>query len=122
MIRDQIANQSMERISIEDMRARENLEWIGVVFFCSGVPALIYQLVWQRFLFTIYGVNVESVTVVVTAFMLGLGIGQPYGRPAVPNRPSTTRAYSGNVGRTVGLLYFVNTLGSAFACFLIHFF
>ena len=48
---------------------------IAVLFFCSGVPALTYQLVWQRALFSIFGVNMESVTVVVTAFMLGLGIG-----------------------------------------------
>ena len=27
--------------------------------------------------------------------------------------------HSGNVGRSVGLLYFANTLGSAFACFLV---
>ncbi|SPK73241.1 putative Spermidine synthase (Putrescine aminopropyltransferase) [Cupriavidus taiwanensis] len=58
----------------------ENLElrWkriICVLFFFSGFPALIYQLVWQRALFRILGVNIESVTVVVTAFMLGLGLG-----------------------------------------------
>src|SRR5260370_6009185 len=46
-----------------------------LLFFLSGFPALIYQIVWQRTLFAIYGVNVESVTVVVSAFMLGLGIG-----------------------------------------------
>jgi spermidine synthase len=46
-----------------------------VLFFFSGFPALIYQLTWQRTLFRIFGVNVESVTIVVTAFMLGLGIG-----------------------------------------------
>src|SRR5438132_733895 len=46
-----------------------------VLFFCSGFPALIYQLTWQRALFRIFGVNVESVTIVVTAFMLGLGLG-----------------------------------------------
>ncbi|HSD19346.1 MAG TPA: fused MFS/spermidine synthase [Anaeromyxobacter sp.] len=45
------------------------------LFFFSGFPALIYQLVWQRALFRIFGVNVESVTVIVTAFMLGLGLG-----------------------------------------------
>lgn len=48
---------------------------LQVLFFFSGFPALIYQLVWQRALFRIFGVNVESVTVVVTAFMLGLGLG-----------------------------------------------
>src|SRR6266403_5758202 len=51
------------------------LTWIHLLFFCSGFPALIYQIVWQRTLFAIYGVNIESVTVVVSAFMLGLGLG-----------------------------------------------
>src|SRR5712692_4730507 len=59
-----------------------------LLFFLSGFPALLYQIVWQRALFTIYGVNVESVTVVVSAFMLGLGLGSLAGgslskRPAV---------------------------------------
>jgi len=48
---------------------------IVTLFFCSGFPALIYQIVWQRALFVIYGVNVQSVAVVVSAFMLGLGLG-----------------------------------------------
>src|SRR5579862_6413789 len=53
--------------------------WLYGLFFLSGFPALIYQIVWQRTLFIIYGVNVESVTVVVTAFMLGLGLGSLVG-------------------------------------------
>ena len=48
---------------------------LSVLFFMSGFPALIYQLVWQRALFRIFGVNIESVTIVVTAFMVGLGLG-----------------------------------------------
>ncbi len=31
--------------------------WLGILFFFSGSPALMYQIVWQRALFTIYGVN-----------------------------------------------------------------
>ena len=50
-----------------------------VLFFFSGFPALIYQLTWQRELFRIFGVNSESVTIVVTAFMLGLGLGSLVG-------------------------------------------
>lgn len=46
-----------------------------ILFFFSGFPALIYQLTWQRSLFRIFGVNSESVTIIVTAFMLGLGLG-----------------------------------------------
>src|SRR5579863_5142383 len=52
---------------------------IAALFFCSGFPALIYQIVWQRALFAIYGVNVQSVAVVVSAFMLGLGLGSLVG-------------------------------------------
>ncbi len=52
---------------------------LAALFFCSGFPALIYQIVWQRVLFSIYGVNVQSVAVVVSAFMLGLGIGSLVG-------------------------------------------
>src|SRR5215470_13089960 len=50
-----------------------------LLFFCSGMPALIYQIVWQRTLFAIYGVNSESVAVVVSAFMIGLGLGSLLG-------------------------------------------
>src|SRR3984957_19556516 len=53
--------------------------WLYLFFFVSGFPALLYQIVWQRALFTLYGVNIESVTMVVTAFMLGLGLGSILG-------------------------------------------
>jgi predicted membrane-bound spermidine synthase len=52
---------------------------LSALFFVSGMPALIYQVIWQRTLFSIYGVNVESVAVVVSAFMLGLGLGSILG-------------------------------------------
>src|SRR5712664_1629272 len=53
--------------------------FLALLFFCSGIPALVYQIVWQRALFAIYGVNAQSVAVVVTAFMVGLGIGSLVG-------------------------------------------
>ena len=53
---------------------KENL-LLSALFLGSGMPALIYQVVWQRTLFAIYGVNAESVAAVVSAFMLGLGLG-----------------------------------------------
>jgi spermidine synthase len=56
-------------------RLGEPMPWIYYLFFFSGFPALIYQIVWERALFALYGVNVESVTVVVTGFLLGLGLG-----------------------------------------------
>ena len=62
----------------DEQRGNGLAHWTRVVcvlFFFSGFPALIYQLTWQRALFRIFGVNIESVTIVVTAFMLGLGLG-----------------------------------------------
>jgi spermidine synthase len=49
--------------------------WIYLLFFASGIPAITYQIAWQRALFALYGINIESVTIVVSAFMLGLGLG-----------------------------------------------
>src|SRR5438477_9733316 len=60
-------------------RRKEPMPWIYILFFGSGFPALIYQIAWQRALFSIYGVNVESVTIVVSAFMFGLGAGSLIG-------------------------------------------
>src|SRR5438876_7672174 len=151
------------------------------LFFCSGMPALIYQIVWQRALFAIYGVNSESVAVVVSAFMIGLGLGSLLGgwlstklpRHAIllfgmaefciaifglvslrifhwaashsagaplhsvvffslalllvptvcmgatlPLLADRLVRSSRTVGYSVGLLYFANTFGSAFACYL----
>lgn len=152
--------------------------WIYAVFLLSGFAALLYQIVWQRALYAIYGINIESVTMVVTAFMLGLGVGSVAGGVVSkdPKRPVllmfalvelgiglfglvSLRVFhavgeatlgmsafgtfvvtfllvlvptllmgstlpllvshlvrsSKNVGKSVGSLYFVNTLGSAFA-------
>lgn len=154
--------------------------WLLFLFLISGCAALIYQVVWQRALFTAFGVNIESVTAIVSVFMFGLGIGalaggwlsvrfsgqlpqvfmlcelligafgivslplihvvgtaaQGYGLAAVflatfallclptmlmgatlPILVAFLYAHLKHIGKTVGLLYFANTLGSAVACF-----
>jgi spermidine synthase len=58
-----------------DERLAQSTRILCVLFFFSVFPALIYQLTWQRALFRSFGVNVESVTFVVAAFVLGLGLG-----------------------------------------------
>ncbi len=55
------------------------IPWIYILLFLSGFPAMIYQIVWQRALFALYGINIQSVTIVVSAFMLGLGLGSLFG-------------------------------------------
>ena len=54
-------------------------EQISILFFISGFAALIYQIVWQRLLFATYGTNIESVTMIVAIFILGLGLGSLFG-------------------------------------------
>lgn len=46
-----------------------------LVFFASGFAALLYQMVWQRLLAFFGGADVYSVTIIVSAFMGGLGFG-----------------------------------------------
>lgn len=152
-----------------------------LLFFGSGLAALIYQVVWQRTLFSLYGANIESTTVVVATFMLGLGLGGllggwlsvrfpkhgatvffaielgigAFGLVSLPliravglslaNAPTAVVSLSvvgllglptmlmgatlpvlvahlnrelAHVGRSVALLYAINTAGSALACFL----
>lgn len=48
---------------------------LSLLFFISGASALIYQVAWQRLLFASIGVDIESITIVVAVFMLGLGAG-----------------------------------------------
>ena len=168
-------------VGARSRRRREPFPWIHILFFCSGFPALISQIVWQRALFGIYGVNIESVTVVVSAFMFGLGLGSliggklsknsrtpllvafavaelgtaGFGLISLPLFHRVAEFSAGapllqtgllsfalvvvptvlmgatlpllvehmvqatrNVGFAVGGLYFVNTLGSAAACFV----
>src|SRR5262245_34202039 len=46
-----------------------------LVFFLSGMAALIYQVCWQRVLGLYYGVGTTSTAIVVIIFLLGLGTG-----------------------------------------------
>jgi len=48
---------------------------VGSLFFLSGFAALLYQIAWQRELFGWYGVDLDSVSAIVSVFMLGLGVG-----------------------------------------------
>ncbi len=45
------------------------------LFFASGITALIYEIVWTRMLTLVFGHTVFSVSVVLAAFMAGLGLG-----------------------------------------------
>ncbi|MFP4355103.1 MAG: spermidine synthase [Phycisphaerae bacterium] len=155
--------------------------YLAFLFLLSGISALVYQIVWQRTLFTAFGVNIESITIIVSLFMFGLGVGSFLGGRLIRRYPTrgpemflvcmwgiggfglvsipliqlvaaaTLHAslpvvslvvfallavptvlmgatlpilvghlyrFFRNVGGSVGLLYSINTIGSAIACFL----
>ena len=45
------------------------------IFFFSGFAALIYQVIWQRWLVFYTGISSVSISLIVSAFMAGLGLG-----------------------------------------------
>ena len=165
----------------ERVRAFTSTGWLAFLFLLSGLAALLYQVVWQRVLFATFGINIESITIIVSIFMFGLGIGSLVGGMLARRYPSrliglfvacelgvgafglvslplialvSERTLQGslasvglavfallsvptllmgatlpilvsylfrryrNLGKSVGVLYCINTLGSAVACFL----
>ena len=58
-----------------DGRAAKVGRLLPVVFFASGAASLIDQVIWQRMLAVLAGTDVFATTIVVAAFMGGLGCG-----------------------------------------------
>ena len=46
-----------------------------VLFLCSGVSGLVYQVIWVREFGNVFGNTISSTSLVVAVFMLGLGTG-----------------------------------------------
>ena len=61
--------------SIIIMRKTASISLLKIVFFISGFSSLVYQVSWQRILTLYYSVENISTTLIVTVYMLGLGIG-----------------------------------------------
>ena len=51
----------------------------SILFFISGFAALLYQIAWQQVLFGWFGVDLDSVSAIVSIFMLGLEVGAVVG-------------------------------------------
>ena len=61
------------------------------VFLASGFAALLYQMIWQRLLTLFGGADVYSVTLIVSAFMAGLGLGSLAGGHVADRLPLRRR-------------------------------
>lgn len=62
-----------------EISQKKMLSRLALIFFTSGFSALIYQTCWQRILFTGFGVDLTSITIIISVFMTGLGIGAFFG-------------------------------------------
>lgn len=67
---------------------------IYLVFAVSGATALIYQVIWSRWLGLVFGCTTTSVSIVLGSFMLGLALGS-WGAGRLLRRPlHPLRAYA----------------------------
>ena len=64
------------------------------IFFISGVAALIYEVIWMRWLALTFGVSTYAVSTVLATFMAGLAAGSFYFGRWVDNRSNPLRAYA----------------------------
>lgn len=67
---------------------------ISVLFFLSGFASLTYQVTWQRVLTQTIGADSYSITLIVSIFMLGLGLGGLVGGKLVRRPGNWMLAYA----------------------------
>ena len=48
---------------------------VSLCFLLSGVAGLVYQMVWMRYLATIFGTSEQAIVTVLVAYMGGLATG-----------------------------------------------
>jgi spermidine synthase len=49
--------------------------WVSIFFFLSGLCSIVYELVWLRLAMAKFGVTTPLVSIVLSVFMAGLGLG-----------------------------------------------
>lgn len=54
-----------------------------LLFFVSGFSGLAYQIIWTRMAFAAFGILTPVLSVVISVFMLGLGLGSWFGGRAI---------------------------------------
>ena len=75
------------------------------LFFISGITALTYEIVWTRMLTLVFGHTVFSVSVVLAAFMAGLGLGSYLFGYAVDRLPESNGSPAGGNAPAALLIY-----------------
>ncbi len=58
--------------------------WPALFFFISGFCGLVYQIIWMRLAFASFGITTHVLSVVLSVFMAGLGLGSWWAGRWVP--------------------------------------
>ncbi len=83
--------------------------FILILFLCSGATALVYEVIWSKYLSLMLGSTVQAQTVVLAVFMGGLAIGNKiFGRFA--DRTRHPLEYYGRLEIAIGLYAFFFTI------------
>ncbi len=77
-------------------------------FLLSGCSALIYQVGWQRALYAYLGVDIDSITIVVSVFMAGIGLGGMVGGWLADRQPSRRLHWYAAIELSIGLYGWVS--------------
>ncbi len=64
------------------------------VFFLSGLCGLVYQVVWSRQMFLVFGSTTHAISTVIGIFMFGLALGSYLCGKVINRLPSLLRAYA----------------------------
>jgi predicted membrane-bound spermidine synthase len=78
---------------------------VPILFFCSGATALVYEVVWSKYLTLMFGSTVQAQTMVLAVFMGGLALGNRlFGRKS--DRAPQPLAWYGYIEVAIGLYAF----------------
>jgi spermidine synthase len=89
------------------------------LFFCSGATALVYEVVWSKYLSQMFGSTIHAQTVVLAVFMGGLALGNRWFGAKSSQLARPIRAY-GLIELAIGLyaFFFPNIFSAADALFV----
>ncbi len=90
-----------------------------ILFFLSGATALVYEVVWSKYLSQMFGSTIYAQTVVLAVFMGGLALGNRWFGARADSLTRPVRAY-GYVELAIGLyaFFFPNLFSMADAVFV----
>jgi len=69
---------TLRALGCDKLAHRENgkkMRWYFIFFFVSGFCSILYEVVWLRLAMAQFGVTTALVSMVLSAFMIGLGLG-----------------------------------------------